>query len=70
MKYVSAYVRKRLYPNAAKIKTNEKEIYLRDNCGIDLDGHFANFQEIVGQKDSYFRKKGANQASEDEYFSD
>jgi hypothetical protein len=32
--------------------------------GIDLDQHFANFIQIIGTKDNYFKKDGQNQEEE------
>ena len=34
-----------------------KERILRDHSGIDLDSHFINFKQIVGDHKYYFKKK-------------
>ena len=68
IKYVSCYIREKRYPKGSSnevLDHSKPEIMLRDHSGIDLDSHFVNFKEVVGNNlPEYFRKDQKNEEEE------
>lgn len=58
------YPKKNLHEN----NNNSSGVGLNDTMGIDLDQHFANFINIIGSKENYFKKDNPNQQQEEEPF--
>ena len=59
------YIRTRRYPKKYTENTNAFGIGLNDTMGIDLDQHFAQFMNVIGHQQNYFKKENPNQPEEE-----